>query len=125
MDVYQHVDSGENTSFVGNNSVLIEDLFKISIRIKNVSEDFFNVDEEAAMAAMNHHIYHYNWLVKSILWRLPYRKIVELLSNYPPYEKSNKKLVHFSYRHPRAYAISAQVVRPLLLSAMWVRNKLK
>lgn len=125
IDVYCHVDSGYNTSFVGNNRFLIEDLFKISIRIKDVAEDFMMKDREGAQAAMNHHIYHYQWLLKSLLWRLSYSQILELLNNYTPYEKAENKLIKFTRKHPQVYAALAQVARPFLLAAVWMRNKLK
>ena len=123
IQVYQHWDSGSNTSFVGNNKHLIEDLFKISIRIKNVSEDFMIVDMDASQIAMKHHIYHYHWLLKSLLWRLPYNDIIELLKKYVPYKLKCSKLTKFANRHPQCYAVTAQIARPILLLAIWIRNK--
>ena len=125
IEVYCHIDSGYNTSFVGNNRNLIEDLFRISIRIKEVAEDFMMKDKEAAQAAMGHHIYHYNWLSKSFLWRIPYYDIIHLLEDYPPYSRSGDRLVDFVGKHPRLYAMAAQIVRPFLLLAWKLKNKLR
>ena len=125
IDVYQHIESGDNTSFVGNNRNLVEDLFKISIRIKKVSEDILPIQEKAGVAAMHHHIFHYHWLLSKILWRLSYCEIIDLLGRYIPYEKSNNRLIDFTLKHPRVYAALAQVARPFLLAAIWMRNKFK
>ena len=125
FDVYRHIDSGDNTSFVGNDKYRIEDLFKISIRMKDVAESFMKINVDAARAAMGHHSYHYNWLLQSLLWRLPYRVIVDFLDKYPPHELYSTKLSLFAHSHSRLYAFVAQIVRPLLLGALWVKKKLK
>lgn len=125
IDVYKHVDSGNNTSFVGKNKSLIEDLFKISIRIKNVACDYMRIDKKAAEAAMAHHIFHYNWLLKSFLWRLSYKDIIKLLHNYAPYKNSMDKFINITIKYPRIYATLSYIARPILLSAVWVKNKLR
>lgn len=48
-----------------------------------------------------------------------------MLLNYPPYENSEDKLINFTLKHPRVYAALAQVARPFLLTAVWLRNNLK
>lgn len=125
LDVYCHIHYDENTSSVGNDRFRIEELFGLTDRMRNVAESFMSVNERAAMAAMNHHIFRYSNLLKTILWRLPFSQIVELLNNYTPYEKSENQLVKYTRKYPRVYAVLAQVVRPFLLTAVWVRNKVK
>lgn len=124
IDVYRHIHSGENTSYVGNDRSRIEDLFRISIRMKNVALDFGSVEKDAAVkSAMGHHIYQYHWMLERIAWRLSFNEILDMLLKYPPYENSEDKLIKFTCKHLRLYAALAQVVRPFLLTAVWVRNK--
>lgn len=125
INTYCHIDSGTNTSFVRNDRNLIEDLCKISIRMKNVAYDFIPVDKDAAMVAMNHHTYHYHDLLVRYLWRLRYNDIVRLLTKYSPYEKTGDRLISFSQKSPQLYAVLAQVARPFRYVVIWVRNKLK
>lgn len=125
INTYCHIDSGTNTSFVRNDRNLIEDLCKISIRMKNVAYDFIPVDKDAAMAAMNHHIFHFHDLLVRYLWRLPYRYIVELLEKYLPYEESGDALINFATNHSYAYALTATVVKPFLLCMSWMKNKVR
>lgn len=125
LETYCHIDSGENTSVVGNDKARIEDLFKISVRIKNVSLNFMTIDKSAASAAMGHHVFHYHSLLVSYLWRLSYDEIVGILIKYPPYKNSNDQLIIFASKFPRIYAITAQIVRPVLLSLLWVRKRMR
>lgn len=125
LDVYCHIHYDDNTSSVGNDKHRIEDLFSLTDRMKQVAESFMSVNEVAAMAAMNHHTFRYSNLLKTILWRLPYSQIIELLNNYKPYEKANDEFIKFTWKHPRLYAALAQVVRPFLLAAVWVRSKVR
>lgn len=123
LETYCHIDSGENTSVVGNDKERIEDLFKISVRIKNVSLNFMTIDKSAASAAMGHHVFHYHSLLVSYLWRLSYDEIVGILIKYPPYKNSNDQLIIFASKFPIIYAITAQIVRPVLLLLLWVRKR--
>ena len=125
LTVYKYVLTGENTSIMGKDMVRIEDWMKMSVRIKDVAESFMYSKGEAANTVMNHHIYHYSTLLKRTLWRLPYGTILKLLNRYTPYEKSGNALIDFTRKHPHTYAVLAQVVRPFLLTAVWVRNKVK
>jgi hypothetical protein len=126
INVYCHIHSGQNTSFVGNDKNKIEDLFKISIRMKNVALDYCSAEQaNVAKATMGHHIYQYYWMLKKIVWRLSYNDIIELLHKYPPYEQSGNKLINITIKYPRFYAVLSQVARPILLSAVWVKNKLR
>ena len=126
IEVYRHIHSGENTSFVGNDRKRIEDLFRISIRMKNVALNFGSVEKDAAVrAAMGHHIYQYHWMLERMAWRLSFEEILEMFHKYPPYDKSEDKLINFTRKHPRLYAALAQIARPFLLAAIWMKNKLK
>lgn len=124
IEVYCHIDSGVNTSIVGNDKTRIEDLFKISIRLKDVALSFKSVDANASQAAMNHHLYHYKWLLTNIVWRLSYREIVELLTKYHPYELSDDKIIKFTSGNPWLYALISQIARPFLLALLWMRTKM-
>lgn len=125
LEVYCHIDSGENTSVVGNDIERISDLFKISVRIRNVSLNFMSINKAAALTAMGHHVFHYHSLLLSYLWRLSYDEIVEILNKYPPYENSNDHLVIFVSKFPRIYAMTAQIMRPVLLSLLWIRKRMR
>lgn len=114
-----------STTTIGNSVVKITDLFKLSVRMKELAEEFIECDRNAAMGAMGHHIFHYHSSLVSYLWRLPYKDIIEILDKYPPYANSNDKLINFTRKHPRVYAALAQVARPFFLTAAWLRNKLK
>ena len=48
IEVYCNIDSGVNTSIVVNDKTRIEDLFKISIRLKDVALSFKSVDANAS-----------------------------------------------------------------------------
>lgn len=125
LEVYCHIDSGENTSVVGNDIERISDLFKISVRIRNVSLNFMSINKAAALTAMGHHVFHYHSLLLSYLWRLSYDEIVEILIKYPPYENSNDHLIIFVSKFPRIYAMTAQIMRPVLLSLLWIRKRMR
>ena len=125
LDVMTYVINYGTTTTVGNNRTKITELFKLSSRMKTIAESFIPRNYNAAMAAMNHHLFHYKILLKKTLWRLPYKTILDLLYHYPPYDKSNDKIINFAYKNPKTYAIIAQFSRPFLLTAIWLRNKIK
>ena len=93
--------------------------------MKIVAEPFMQTNKAAAQAAIGHHIFRYQNLLKTILWRLKYSDILDILRKYPPYKQSGNKLINFTIKHPRFYAVLSQVARPTLLSAVWVKNKLR
>lgn len=123
--VYCHIDYGENTSFIGNDRNKLEDMFRISIRMRDVAEHFLPVDYSAGMAAMHHHIYHYHDLLVRFLWRQSYSYIVRLLKSYPPYNQSGDWLINFVSRNPHVYALLAQLLRPVLLGLLKMKKWLK
>ena len=125
LEVVAHVVNYGSTTTVGNDIIKITDLFKLSLRLRILAESFLESNRDAAMAAMNHHIYNYHSLLVRYLWRLPYKDIIEILDKYPPYANSNDKLIDLTRKHPRVYAALAQVARPFLLAAVWMKNKLK
>ena len=125
LEVMTRVVNYGSTTTVGNDIVKITDLFKLSLRMRILAESFMQSDRSAAMAAMNHHIYNFHSLLVRYLWRIPYKDIVEILDKYPPYTNSYDKLINFTRKHPRVYAALAQVARPFLLAAVWLRNNLK
>lgn len=114
-----------STTTIGNNQTKITDLYKLSIRMKNLAEEFIESDREASMAAMSHHVFHFHDMIVKYLWRLRYSTIVRLLEDYPPFEDSDDRLMNFVIKYPRTYAAIAQLVRPILLAAIWMRNKLR
>ena len=125
IDVYSHIHYDGNTSSVGHDKFRIEDLFNLTNRMKIVAEPFMQTNKAAAQAAIGHHIFRYQNLLKTILWRLKYSDILDILRKYPPYKQSGNKLINFTIKHPRFYAVFSQVARPTLLSAVWVKNKLR
>lgn len=125
LDVVAYFINYGSTTTIGNSLEKITELFKSSLRRKNIAESFILSDKAAAMAAMAQHIFHYHSLLVRYLWRLKYYAIVNILDKYPPYESSNDKLINFTRKHPRVYAALAQVARPFLLAAVWLKNKLK
>ena len=125
IDVVGHIVYKGSTSTIGTDKVKLVELFQLSRRLRIIAEDFMPKNMAAAKAVMGHHIYHYKSSLTSYLWRFSYRNILQTLINYPPYENSNDKLINFTRKHPRLYAALAQVARPFLLAAIWMKNKLK
>ena len=125
IDIYSYVIHKGTTTSISNDIFKIAEYAELACRLKSIAENFIERDYNAGMAAMNHHIFCYHTLLGIYLWRLPYKDIVEILDKYPPYANSNDKLINFTRKHPRVYAALAQVARPFLLAAVWLKNKLK
>lgn len=120
--IYCHIEHGENTSFIGNDRNKLEDMFRISIRMRDVAENFMQVDYSAGMAAMRHHIYHYHDLLVRYLWRQSYSHIIGLLKTYPPYEQSDNWLINNTSRNPHVYALLALLLKPILLGVLQIKK---
>ena len=125
IETYHYILDGNNTSFMGSDIGKVRDWFRMSIRVKNVAEDYMNINKNAAMIVMNHHVYHYSSALKTVLWRLTFRDILYILENYKPYDKSKDVLINWVMRFPRLYATIAQVMRPILLGGLWIKNYIK
>ncbi len=125
IETYHYMLDGNNTSFMGADVGKVRDWFSMSIRVRNVAEDFMNINKHAAMVVMNHHIHHYSSALKKILWRLTFLDILYILENYKPYDKSNDKLIELVMKYPRLYAAWAQVLRPCFLCVIGARNKVR
>lgn len=125
IEIIAHIVNYGSTTTVGNDVSKITDLFCLAERMRRIAEDYMQKNRDAALAAMHHHTFNYHSLLVRYLWRLQYKQIIKLLQTYPPYPESNDKLINFAYKHPKGYAILAQIARPILLSGIWLRNKLK
>lgn len=125
LDVVVHKINEGSTSMVGNDVDKITDLFRLSYRIRSLADFFLQKDRGGGVAAMGHHVFHYHTLLVSYLWRLSYDEIVEILIKYPPYENSNDHLIIFVSKFPRIYAMTAQIMRPVLLSLLWIRKRMR
>ena len=122
LDVYSHIENEASTSFIGDDKNKIEDLLRLSVRMKEVAANFMMLDYSTAMAAMKHHVFHYHDLLLRYLWRLPYSDIIKLLGSYPPYDQSGDKLVNIASKYSYGYALFAQVLRFVMHVALWIKT---
>lgn len=121
--VYCYVCVGGSTVSIGRDSNKIEEYLKASVRVKDIIEEV--EDEEVAKSIMGHYDLMMGIFLGNILWRMSYAEIVRLLEYYPLFNGGTKRLINFTYHYPHLYAIFAQIAKPILLTVIWTRNKLK
>ena len=121
LKVYCYVCVGDSTVTIGNDSSKIEEYLMASVRLKEIVTSVD--DEEVVKAIMVHYDLMMSTFLKTILWRMSYGEIVSLLTKYRLSEHSCKKIIRFTYKYPRLYALLAASLRPVLSIVLCVKKK--
>ena len=113
------------TCSVGNNVEKITALFWNCYRARCVSEKNRKLGLKVFQALIGHHLFAYNSYLKRFFWRLPYMKMRETLTKYPPYcPEKGYLLVWLGVKYPHLLCLLALGAKPLLHLAYLVLHKL-
>lgn len=119
-----HVVNPNSTVFIGNDYQKITETMMSPWRLKKTIDMFGDSHRHGVEVLRNHYVFQYNNLVAKTLWRLPADKIVNLLRRFP-FQLKTDCLARKASDHPYVYAVMAQLAKPLLLSAIFLRNKFR
>lgn len=111
-----HTESDTQQSSVGDNPDAIEDLFKISERVRVVGASLLDTDSATAAAVLYHHWFKHKSDIVRYLWRLPAGRMRRVLHTYPAATPSPHKWLDFTAKHPDitfALLMAAKPVLPL------------
>lgn len=115
LGLVTHVVSPGQQSTVGNNREAIIDLFKISDRVRQVALKYMDDDPKLAHGILGHHWHKHYSDTKKYLWRLPYKDINSVLTNYPLYQPAPNSWVKLIWNNPITASVILTIFKPLML----------
>lgn len=124
IEIYCYVCTDGSTTTIGNDTKKVEDMFKCSLRIEEIAKSCISMDERAADAIMNHYCFFQKNLLSRVLWRLPYKEIIRLLTCYPQQGNGTDFLTKLAFFSPCLYAMFSLIMRPFLLLALYLVKKI-
>jgi len=125
INVVCHMVNPQSTVHIGNDVQKIRERFMTSDRISRTIADFSISHPIGTRALNNHNAFRYDSLIKRSLWRLCYADILSIIKAYPFKGDNPTSLIKWTMKYPKCYAILAQIARPVLLTAVRLRNLLK
>lgn len=124
IDVVCHTINPESTVHIGNDVQKISERFMTSERLYDIIQTYRDSHLAGTDAIRGHYDYRHNALLMTTLWRLKYNDILDILAKYPYRGDVKTGLLGLSKRNPRGYALLSQMIRPLLIGGIAVRNVL-
>lgn len=114
IELVCHTVSNSQQSAVGNNFYAIEDLFKISDRVRKLGESVMKYDEQTAKAILGHHWHGHKYDIIRYLWRLSPKQIRHILTSYPVSTPSPHRWLDFTAKNPNTTAAIIILIKPIL-----------
>ena len=112
--LFYNVYEGQTSTI--NSARKVEDLFKLTTRLKNKGLALLAENPASGQVVLNHQWYQYCCILKWYLWRLSPRDAYRLLKKYQPYDYERGWLRIFP-RIPLLYVILSTLFKPFLLIA--------
>lgn len=113
----------KQTCNVGSDIEKITALFWNCYRTRCVSERNRIYGQKAFRALMDHHLFAFNSYLKRFFWRLPYMKMREVLTKYPPHcPEKGYLLIWLCVKFPRMFCLITLGAKPWLHLAHAVKR---
>jgi len=125
INVVCHNINLQSTVHIGNDSQKIRECFMTSGRISQTIAEYAYAHPVGTKVVDRHNIFLYSSLIKRTLWRLSYADILSIIKAHPFKGANPTPFVAVTMKFPKVYAILSQIVRPLLLIVVKLRNLLK
>lgn len=120
-----HTINPQSTVHIGNDFKKVSERFLTSTRIFSIIKNYQELYPEGTKAVFGHYNFRHNSLLKTTLWRLKYSEIIKILNAFPYQGDISTGLVGLTSKHPKLYALASQVIRPLLIAGVKLRNTIR
>lgn len=122
IEVVCHTINPASTVHIGNDVQKIFERFMTSNRIYAIISRYADSHPLGIKAINGHYDFLHRSLLRTTLWRLNYSDILLILKKYPYQGQTTAGLLGWTKKHPKLYAIISQIMRPLLLGGIKLRN---
>lgn len=92
----------------------VEDLFKLSCRVKKIAEEELKCNIQCGKAILAHHFFMHKMNIMRYLWRVSYMDMIVILKNYPVYMPTDSFLLGFSTKNPKFFSFLLQCSKPII-----------
>lgn len=122
IEVVCHTINPTSTVHIGNDVQKIAERFMTSSRLYAVISQYSDSHPTGVSALKGHYNFRQESLLKTTLWRLKYSDILLILNKFPYQGDSSTGLLGWTTKHPKLYACISQIIRPILLGCIKLRN---
>jgi hypothetical protein len=110
-----HTETSTQQSAIGNNVAAIQDLFKLSTRVKLVGEQLLaEGDPETAVAVLHHHWFKHKYNTLRFLWRVSPNQMLDILRQNKAHTPSPYWIVNLGATHPLLLTGLLSLAKPIL-----------
>lgn len=122
IEVVCHTINPTSTVHIGNDVQKIAERFMTSTRLYAVIAQYSDSHPTGVTALKGHYNFRQASLLKTTLWRLKYSDILSILNKYPYQGGVSTGLLGLATKHPKLYALISQIIRPILLGGIKLRD---
>ncbi len=122
IEVVCHTINPTSTVHIGNDVQKIAERFMTSTRLYAVIAQYSDSHPTGVAALKGHYNFRQESLLRTTLWRLKYSDILSIFNKYPYQGEVSTGLLGLATKHPKLYALLSQIVRPILLGGIKLRD---